>query len=126
MIVQVIPAGDIEIRNGKTRLASGSEYLRLKILARHRMWKGEWFRDLREGFPWREIVLGVKSPDLEVIRAAYRRMLLTTPGVLSIVGLTLTPDYPNRNLGISFEVIGTDARIIVSPDDDAFVIPVPE
>lgn len=121
MIVQVNPAGDIEIRSGKARLARGSEYLRLNLLARHRFFRGEWFRDLRQGFPWREVVF-VAHPDLEVIRAAYRSMLVTTPGVLAVRRLALIPDYQARTIGFDFHVVGTEAEVIVDTADDDFII----
>lgn len=120
MIARVIPAGDIEIRGGKVRLAKGSEYLRLKLIARHRFFRGEWFRDIRQGFPWRELVF-VKSPDLEIIRSAYRQMLLSTPGVIAVRELKLTPDYATRTIAIDFHVVGTEGEVI-SNGDDAFII----
>lgn len=115
------PAGDLQIKGGKITLIGGTEYLRIKLLARHRFFLGEWFRDRRLGFPWRELVFK-KSPDLEIIRSAYRQMILKTPGVVSLENLSLSPDYENRAIGVEFTVIGTEGKLIVNRGSDEFII----
>lgn len=120
-VVHLIPEGDLELVNGDFRMASGSEMVRQTILSRFRYFLGEWFLDLREGVPYYRDVL-VKNPDIEVVRSVFRRVLVSTPGVLSVLRFDLSFDFEERTLTFDFEVASTYGPIAVSPDDDAFIV----
>lgn len=120
-VTQVIPEGDLELENGDFVWIEGSELVRQTILARFRFFLGEWFLDTREGVPYFRDIL-VKSPDRDIIRSVFSQVLVDTPGVLSVLSFDLFYDEQERTIRFAFEVQSTDDTIVVSPDDDAFVV----
>jgi hypothetical protein len=120
-IIQVIPAGDLALVNGNFVQIDGSQMTRQSLIARFRMFLGEWFLDQREGVPYYRDIL-VKNPDREVVRSVFRQVLAGTPGVLEILSFEVVFDERERTIRFSFEVQSTDGVISVSPDDDAFVV----
>lgn len=124
-VYRIIPRGDLEIRNRRLVLASGLAYLRQKISARFKFFLGEWFLDLREGIPYYRDVL-VKNPDLDIIRSLFRRVLVETPGVLSVPRFAVVLDRQSRELAFRFQAVCEGGTIIVEPSDRAFILTVPE
>jgi hypothetical protein len=122
-IIQIIPAGDLALSSGDVVIASGPEYVRQSILSRFKFFLGEWFLDLREGVPYYRDIL-IKNPDIDVIRSVFRKVLLTTPGVLEIERFALTLDNAKRELRFDFSCRVEGGAVTVNPADDAFVVTV--
>jgi hypothetical protein len=103
VIFHRIPKGDLRLdENGNfVFLHGGPEEMLQRIVARLRMFKGEWFLDTRLGIPYFQNVL-VRSPNLPAISAMFRRVILTTPGVVEIVSFRLTFDEVSRALILTF------------------------
>ena len=120
-VIHLIPEGDLALEGGNFVMAIGAEMIRQAIRSRFRFFLGEWFLDLREGVPYYRDVL-VKNPDVLIVRSVFRRVLETTPGVLSILRFDLLYEAEIRTLRFDFEVQSTDGPITVSPDDDSFVV----
>ena len=55
-----------------------------KIRNRLGLFRGEWFRDLRIGTPWYERILGVKNPNIFVLRNVIRAAILSVPGIVDV------------------------------------------
>lgn len=120
-VIQEIPAGDLELVDGNFVILDGSRLVRQTLLSRFRFFLGEWFLDTREGVPYYRDIL-VKNPDEEIVRSVFRQVLEGTPGVLEILSFNIVYDDKDRTIRFSFEVRSTDGVIIVSTDDDAFVV----
>jgi hypothetical protein len=120
-IIQVIPAGDLALSGGNPVLQSGPAHVRQKIASRFLWWLGEWFLDQRQGVPYYRDVF-VKNPDLSVIRSVFRRVLLSTPGVLSVDEFDLIYEPADRTLAFAFHATVEGGVVIVTPDDRAFVL----
>lgn len=120
-VVQLIPENDLELVGGDFVFIDGSRMVRQTIACRFRFFLGEWFLDTREGVPYYRDIL-VKNPDPSVVASVFRRVLVTTPGVLSVLRFELRADFPNRTLRFDFEVQSTDGPIVVTPDDEDFIV----
>lgn len=77
------------------QLAIGVEAIRLRLLARLQFFLGEWFLDTRQGMPYFQAVF-IKNPELTLIQSIFRRAILSTPGVSSIIRLETRLDSANR------------------------------
>ncbi len=121
MLVRTIPTGDLDLdETGNLRWISGAEQVRQAIFCRLRFFRGEWFADLREGVPYYQSIL-VASPNLEIIRGIFRKVILGTPNVLGLASLDLSRE--ERTLVVSFVAKSTEGDIVVSPTEP-FVIDV--
>ena len=93
--------------NGSAVLVDGDKATVQQMLIRFKFALGEWFRDIRIGVPFfREIL--VKNPNLTRVRAIYRQLILTTPGIESLEKFSLTLDVSTRALSLSFIARKTD------------------
>lgn len=120
-VLRVIPAGDIQIVNGKTIAISGAPAIRQKISTRFRFFLGEWFLDTRQGVPYyRDVFL--KDPSLDVIRSTFRKLVLGTPGVLSLASFAINYDQSARTLSFAFQAKVNGGDAVVQPTDRDFLI----
>lgn len=93
------------------QFVSGVEAVNVGITTRLKLFAGEWFLDLEAGVPYWTDVLGQKFDDRKV-RAAFRREILTCPGVAEIRSLEAAFDGATRELTVAWEVrceFGADA-----------------
>lgn len=96
-----------------------------RLTCRLRMFRGEWFLDKRQGFPYIEAVLR-KNPDLALVGSLFRRAILSTPGALSILQFELNLDSPARVLTIDpLEILVTGGKVFRAQPGQ-FVVPLPE
>lgn len=123
MLIRTNPAGDLLLENHRFVFATGVTFTRQKLSARFRFFRGEWFRDKRQGLPYFEQVF-VKNPDLDVVRSLFRRVAATCPGVGAVPRFALTFDPSSRSCSFDFEARAKDggAPIIVKPTDRDFLV----
>lgn len=95
------------------RVLTGGDAILQRIKVRFRFFLGEWFLDTRLGVPYFRDIL-IKSPDLILVSAIFRQVLLTTPGVKSVASFTSTPDWSARLLTADFEATLDDGTRIVA------------
>lgn len=123
MDIALDASGDIDLSTGEARLVSGIDEIVQRLRIRFRTFLGEWFADQRIGFPWFQLVL-VKRPNLALVRTYVRQLIITTPGVIAVSELRLTPAWGERSLVISFVARTTEGEISASqigapvPDSD--------
>lgn len=124
MIVRVIPAGDIALVNGSYVIETGAAYTRTRLAARLKFFKGEYFLDRRKGVPYYDHVF-VKNPNIDVVRTLFRRVILGTPGVLSLRG---TPDVQIeynpaiRMAAVGFHAMVEGGEVRVALNDPDFIV----
>ncbi len=90
-------------------LARGLEGAGIGIRARLGLFAGEFFADLDAGVPYaenatvseREAILGQAFEPAKA-RAAFRREILTTPGVVEVTALELAFDAAERRLSVTY------------------------
>jgi hypothetical protein len=114
---------DLKIQNGQLFLIDGDEAIAQHIRVRFQFFRGEWFLDVREGFPYFEEVF-VKAPNLNAVRGFARDTLLTTPGVTAINQLSVTLDSAIRQARIDFVVTLATGSILRSEDFEPFILQV--
>lgn len=103
--------GDIDLLDGDFRLLEGADAVVQHLRCRLKLVLGEYFLDTRLGFPWFQIVF-VKRPNLMLIRAAFRRLILSTPGIIALLELSLTLHGAERTLEVKARAVGIDGTII--------------
>jgi hypothetical protein len=82
MIAIKIPAGDLKLENGTTKIIDGPEYAEQRISVTCDFFLGEFFLNTKEGIPYFRDIL-IKNPNPDTVRSVFRRAILQTPGVVS-------------------------------------------
>lgn len=121
-VIRVIPSGDLLIEERDFVVYADLDYVRQTIECRLRFGRGEWFLDLSEGVPYYQVVLR-KNPDLSAVRALFRRVIMSVPGVVSVPVLTLELDRATRGLSVAFEARCRTGVNEVRTLDEQFVLP---
>lgn len=114
--------GDLDTSGGDMLVVTRADYVLQKIKIRFRFFLGEWFLDRRLGVDYFRSVF-VKNPDLDRVRSLFRRVLMSTPGIVAVSRLALTLDAGARALSFAFTAFLTDGEITVDFGD--FIIEVP-
>lgn len=96
--------GDIEVKNGETRLAVGAEAIALDWESRLTQFKGEWDFDRRVGIDYRAI-LNMPPPAAQtMLRHTFETVTRDTAGVKTLDKLEFTIDRATRELTVNAEV----------------------
>jgi hypothetical protein len=74
--------------------------------------------------PALSLLVDQANPDLSVIRALFRRVILTVPGVPSVPVLTLALDSASRTLSVAFQAVCRSGTVKVAAGDPAFALAV--
>jgi hypothetical protein len=114
--------GDIEI---PPRIVRGVEAIRLRLLARLRFFKREWFLDKRQGMPYYEAVF-VKNPDVGLVQSIFRRAILSTPGVLAVASMKTTFDQRARSFVVDPLEIVLTGGVVFRSQPDEFIVALPD
>lgn len=121
-IFRLIPAGDLELSStGDIVWSTGPDYIRQRLAARFQFFLGEYFLDTRQGIPYFRDVF-VKFPNLELIRSIFRKVILTTPGVLQLDKFELDYNDSARQLTFTFSARVEGGTVTVNPGDQDFLV----
>lgn len=116
---------DLVFVNGELVLVQTvHEEVAIVLNAKFKHFKGGWFLDVRQGFPWIEVVY-VKNPDLQIIKGVIRQVILDTQGVTDVPQLDLEFDAPTRLLTGTIRVLCDDGFIVVGGPGDPFIVEIP-
>ena len=104
--LQANAANDVDLLVGSDGrldlvLCDGRVQVAQDLHTRFGTWAGEWFLDERAGVRYREDVL-VRAPDIAIVEAMFRRLILSTPGVTGIQEFRLAYDRAGRRLDLTF------------------------
>lgn len=94
------PTGDIALVAGQIVFVFGDQAVKQHVRNRLLFVRGEWYVDRRLGVPYYQNIL-IKNPDLDALRALFRRVIVETPGVASCETLQLDLS-PARVATVSF------------------------
>ncbi|MNR14074.1 hypothetical protein D3C85_1305260 [compost metagenome] len=74
------------------------------VLTRLRLFLGEYFRDITDGTPWYEQILG-KFTNLSAAEAALRARIANTPGVIRLISFSTDFDIDNRHYSVTAGIL---------------------
>lgn len=103
--------GDLDVVDDDLALALGNDSIQSDVSADLSLWKGEWFLDLDEGFPYLDEVF-VKNPDLPGIRDIARGKILACAGVQSVEEITIALDKRTREAALAFRALDNEDLLI--------------
>lgn len=94
--------GDWLVEDGKLQLVTGQDEIAQISAIRLKTYLGEWFLDVRIGFPWFSKVLK-KGPNTAEIEALLIQEIVETPGIVSLRSFDLSFDKVTRKLKVDYE-----------------------
>src|SRR5690606_37543833 len=83
---------------------SGREAIAQTIVTRLKLFLGEYFRDVTDGTPWFQQILG-KPSNLNAVEAILRNRIARSPGVVRLLSFGLDFDLPTRSLSMRSTVL---------------------
>ena len=116
--------GDLLLDAGKRlTVVTGAAEVAVKVRSRLKLATGEFWLDTRVGTPHLQRILGIKAPDLNVIKALYSKILLETPGVAGVNSLAVALDGKTRALSVAFSVRASAGGTVTATSlDKPFVV----
>ena len=92
---------------------TGREEIEQTIKTRLRLFLGEYFRDITDGTPWFEQILG-KGTTLSAREAALRNRIVRTPGVVRLTSFSTDFDLNTRTYSVTAGALTTYGLITVT------------
>lgn len=74
------------------------------VLTRLRLFLGEYFRDITDGTPWHEQILG-KFASLSTVEAVLRARIANTPGVIRLTSFNADFDLASRRYSFTAGIL---------------------
>ena len=103
--------GDIVTQG--TQFLTGVEEIEQTIRTRLRLFLGEYFRDISDGTPWFEQILG-KGTSMSAREAALRNRILRTPGVVRLTSFSTDFDVDTRKYTVTAGALTTFGLLMVT------------
>lgn len=103
--------GDIAT-SGQQFIKPSAEAIAQRIKTRLNLFTGEYFRDITDGTPWFETILG-KGSTVSQREAALRTRIVRTDGVLQLIKFTTDFDITTRRYDVSCVVLTEYGQIDV-------------
>jgi len=97
-------SGDLVTR-GKMFLAD-REAIAQTVVTRLKLFLGEYFRDVTDGTPWFQQILG-KPENLNAVEAILRNRIARTQGVVRLLSFAMQYDLDARALSVQSRVLTT-------------------
>lgn len=94
--------GDLVTRG--QQFITGREEIAQTIQTRLRLFLGEYFRDITDGTPWFQRILG-KFENLNAVEAILRNRIARTEGVIRLLSFSLDYDLAARRVSVSSFVL---------------------
>ncbi|QHJ84256.1 MAG: hypothetical protein [Caudoviricetes sp.] len=94
--------GDI-VTSG-VQFITGQDEVGQTIQTRLRLYLGEYFRDITDGTPWFQQILG-KATNMNAREAALRQRIAGTPGVIRLASFSADFDIDSKTYTVSASVI---------------------
>jgi hypothetical protein len=98
---------DLVITDGAlSMVADVAQAIKIRLL----LIKGEWFLDTDAGVPYFESIW-IKGPNIEQIKAIFRKTIVDTPGVSELREFDVTYDNAQRSLTVTFTADSDEGEI---------------
>ena len=95
-------SGDL-ITRGKMFLTE-REAIAQTIVTRLKLFLGEYFRDITDGTPWFQQILG-KFENINAVEALLRNRIARTQGVVRLLSFSMNYDIDTRSLSVQAYVL---------------------
>lgn len=103
MRVRRLDGGGDLVTRGQMFL-SGREAIAQTVVTRLKLFLGEYFRDVTDGTPWFQQILG-KPENLNAVEAILRNRIVRSPGVVRLLSFGMQFDLATRTLSVQSEVL---------------------
>lgn len=103
--------GDIVTQG--TIFITGTSEIEQTIRTRLRLFLGEYFRDITDGTPWFEQILG-KGTSMSARESALRNRILRTPGVVRLTSFSTDFDVATRKYTVTAGALTTYGLVTVT------------
>lgn len=113
---------DLVFTNGRLTVCDVNQACAQKLQARLQFFLGEWFLDITQGFPYLQYVLGVKNPNMTLVKQLFQQVLLDTSPVQTVNNLSLALNSATRALTFDFNVQLQTGATISGSSDGPFVV----
>lgn len=97
-------------------LLRGPDAVILRLRLRLGFWRGSWFLDQRLGIPYAQQIFR-KNPSRNLLIQIFGDTIRATPGVASLVSLTLSRDKVRRTARVSFDALLDDGDTTIKAQD---------
>ncbi len=105
-----------DIATSGAQFLSDQKEIAQTVMTRLKLFLGEYFRDILDGTPWYQEILG-KGQSLEVRDAIIKRRVLRTNGVLSIFKYSSEFDLQSRQYLVSMGIVTSFGNEIITLSD---------
>ena len=111
--------GDLDTENGDIAFVTGADAVAQHCSIRLKTFLGEYWLNLNVGIDYFGKIL-VKNPNMNVVQSIFRKTILTTPGVISLLSFSMDLDRASRAMTIEFRANSTEGPFDFSEE---FVLP---
>ena len=105
-----------DIATSGTQFLSSQKEIAQTVTTRLKLFLGEYFRDILDGTPWFQDILG-KGQSLDVRESAIKRRVLQTSGVLSIFEFNTDFDLQTREYSVSMGIVTPFGNELITISD---------
>lgn len=105
-----------DIATSGTHFITGAEEIAQTVKTRLKLFLGEYFRDITEGTPWFQQILG-KGSSLSVKESLIKRRIIQTEGVVSIYKFDTSFDEASRRYSVSAGILTTFGQAEINLTD---------
>ena len=116
MTVRKLEDGDISTSGVQFLYGKGD--IEQTITTRLMLWRGEYFRNILDGTPWAERILG-KGISLASREMAIKRRILQTAGVKEIIAFEADFDLSTRTYSASCSVLTDTGELVTANVGDS-------
>lgn len=111
--------GDLDTEDGDILFVAGADAIAQHCTIRLRTFLGEYWLNQNVGIDYFGRVL-IKNPNMAVVQSIFRRTILGTPGVISLLEFTVDINKTTRTLSVTFRADTTEGPLDFSEE---FVLP---
>lgn len=107
---------DLSLSAGQLARTSGAEGFAQKVTTELLHYLGEWWLNLKSGFPWFQQVF-VSPADIATAETAIKAVITRTPGFVALTRFNVDFDVASRLFSVTFEAdteFGSTGEVIVS------------
>lgn len=106
MTVRLIDPDTGDIVTSGRQFTSGVEEIAQTVSTRLRLFLGEYFRDITDGTPWWESILG-KNGTLSSKEAAIKNRIVRSPGVVRLTSFSTDFNIDTRQYTVTAGILTT-------------------
>ena len=121
---QIVLIGDFVGEEDSFRINDEVAAIAQDLRQRLNFFKGEWFLNLLEGFPYFQEVFK-KNPDQALLRALFRNTIIDTNGIESVETLDISLNTATRRAELTFSARLNDGGVLQSSDFPPFIVELP-